>query len=589
MTLKPPRLAWTLLAILAVGAVLRAWALGHNLPGLYNPDETPIMNRALALANDLNPHNFLYPSLHFYALFAWEGLFYLVGRVFGLYSSLSSFQLEYFTDASRIMLAGRALTAVCGAAMILVVYKLGARLYGTAAGVAAAAFLAVSPFLVRDAHYVKLDIPTTLMAAIAHLAIARLVIDPAAARPRAWIIAGFLTGLAISTQYYVLFTVLTIAAVAVADIRRSGRWQESAQLLTWAAAGTIAGFLAGSPYFIVEIPTAMRDIAGVREVDIDRALASGGGAFTALVPYLRMLATDAMGPPVFVLAVIGMVYALATDWRRGLVVVTFPLSFLIFIAHTVPMSRYLDAMLPMMAVAAGLGAVTAGGFFRTRAALATVLLVFAASLPGLLLSIRSNLFFAQPDTRTLARDFVEREVPSGSTVLTQPYSASIKISREGLVEALRTHLGDESKASVKFQWQLKVSPSPAYRTFIYGDGGTDVDRIYVLPSEVQQQGLAALRRHQIGYVILKRSNVPNPETAALEAGLKAEAELMAIFSPYAPGTDAATQAAVSPYFHNTATRIHPALERPGPIVEVWRLRVISHEGAKEREGTKGLR
>jgi hypothetical protein len=240
------------------------------------------------------------------------------------------------------------------------------------------------------------------------------------------------------------------------------------------------------------------------------------------------------------------------------------------------MSRYLDAMLPMLAAAAGLGAVTVGAFFRSRATAATAAIVAAACVPGLLLSIRSNQFFAQPDTRSLARDFIEREVPSGATVLTQPYSASIKTSREALVEFLRTNLGDESKASVKFQWQMKVSPSPAYRTILYGDGGTDVDRIYVLPSEVEQQGVAALRQHQVAYVVLKRSHVPNPETAALEAGLKNEADLLATFSPYEPGTDAATQAVVSPYFHNTATRIHRALARPGPIVEVWRLRPAAH-------------
>jgi hypothetical protein len=577
MTFKAPRsgrVAWTVAGILAAGFGLRVWALGWGVAGAgYNPDEIPIMNRALALANDLNPRNFLYPSFHFYALFAWEGLFYLIGRIAGLYGSLTAFQMDYFSDPTQIILAGRAFTAVCGTAMIFVVYKLGARLYGAGAGVAAAAFLAVSPFMVRDAHYVKLDVTTTLMNAIAHLALARIVIDPvAAARPRSWVVAGILAGLAISTQYYVLFTVLVIAVVAIGDIRRSGRWQESARLLAWAAAGSIAGFIAGSPFFIVEIPVAMRDIAGVREVDIDRALAAGGGAFTAFWPYLRMLATDAMGAPVFAAAMVGLVYALVTDWRRGLILIGFPLSYVVFISHTVPMSRYLDCVLPMLAVAAGLGAVSIASFFKPRAGLAAAVLVMAAALPGLLISIRSNQFFAQPDTRTLARDFFEREVPPGASVLTQPYSAPIKTSREALIDAIRANIGDERKASVKFQWQMKVSPAPAYRTYIYGDGGMDVDRIYVLPADVQQHGLAALRKHQITHVILKRSNVPNPETAALEAGLRSEADLLATFSPYVPGTDAATQATVSPYFHNTATRIRPELERPGPIVEVWRLR-----------------
>ena len=100
----------------------------------------------------------------------------------------------------------------------------------------------------------------------------------------------------------------------------------------------------------------MRDIAGVREVDIDRALAAGGGAFTTLVPYIRMLATDAIGWPVFAAAVAGVVAAIRSDWRRGLLLVAFPIPFLLFLSHTVPMSRYTDAMLPMIAVAAAFAA-----------------------------------------------------------------------------------------------------------------------------------------------------------------------------------------------------------------------------------------
>ena len=54
---------------------LRLYGLRYGLPAVYNPDEVAIMSRALAFAKgDLNPHNFLYPSFYFYALFAWEGL-----------------------------------------------------------------------------------------------------------------------------------------------------------------------------------------------------------------------------------------------------------------------------------------------------------------------------------------------------------------------------------------------------------------------------------------------------------------------------------------------------------------------------------
>ena len=63
----------------------------------------------------------------------------------------------------------------------------------------------------------------------------------------------------------------------------------------------------------------------------------------------------------------------------------------------------------------------------------------------------------------------------------------------------------------------------------------------------------------------------NPETAIVEQALEREATRIATFSPYREGVPAEVQAVTDPYFHNTATRIVPALERPGPIVDIWKI------------------
>src|SRR5262249_8159915 len=127
--------AWWLAAIVLVAIGLRVYALGYGLPGVPNPDQIPTPNRPPALPNgSLHPHNFLYPTLYFYALFAWETLFFLVGRVFGIFRSVSDFQREFFLDPSRLVLAGRALTAVFGVVTIPAVYRFGARLYNRATG-----------------------------------------------------------------------------------------------------------------------------------------------------------------------------------------------------------------------------------------------------------------------------------------------------------------------------------------------------------------------------------------------------------------------------------------------------------------------
>jgi hypothetical protein len=177
----------------------------------------------------------------------------------------------------------------------------------------------------------------------------------------------------------------------------------------------------------------------------------------------------------------------------------------------------------------------------------------------------------------LARQFVERTAPAGATVLVQPHSVQLRPSREALVEALRAHLGSESLASVKFQKQLAASDegSPTYRVLYLGkttDGGFDPDKIYVSPEAfTSATGLQPLRERRVAYAALNRYNTGNLAFGSLDAALRREAYLLATFSPYRGDVGPDRRAVVAPFFHNTADRIDPALERPGPIVEVWRI------------------
>jgi hypothetical protein len=558
-------------AICLLAVILRAIGLDYGLPAVYNPDETPILNRALALRNDLKPQNFVYPSLYFYLLFVWEGLFFAVGRAAGVFESLAAFQREFFLDPSRHFLAGRVFSLLCGTVTVLALYRLGRRLYDRATGLAAAAALAVSPIAVRDAHYVKLDVPTTMFVVFAHLALARIVVDAAAAtRRRTWLFAGLLSGLAVSTQYYAIFIGFTMIAAAVADARRTGHWRDSGRLFLWSTGGAALGFLLGTPFLPFEWQRAIADIAHVREVDVDRALV--GGPFSATGAYLRILLWDSMGWPVWIAAVGGFGWALITDWRRGLFLVSFFIPFFAFIANTVPMSRYLNVVLPSIALAAGFALVRAGRVSGPAARFVTPLLVALALVPGLWSSVAWDMFLRQTDTRTMAGDYIESRIPAGKSFLVQPYGPPLRQSKEALIEGLRLHLGSERNASPKFQHMLALDPypEPSYRLIYLGDTGLDKDKVYILPQEfTPAAGLEPLRRHGIEFVVIKKSNVSNAELSGLEGALMREGRRLAEFTPYREGTPPELRATVPPFLHNTAAVIHPELERPGPIVEVW--------------------
>ncbi len=89
-------------AICTLGFIVRVVGLQYGLPAVYNPDEVAIMARALSFARGtLNPHNFLYPTLYFYALFAWVGVYlgwiYITGQV----ASLTALHQLYFNSPQR--------------------------------------------------------------------------------------------------------------------------------------------------------------------------------------------------------------------------------------------------------------------------------------------------------------------------------------------------------------------------------------------------------------------------------------------------------------------------------------------------------
>lgn len=571
--MTPSRRRLVLATVCAGALALRLVGLQFGLPAVYNPDEVAIMARALSFAKGtLNPHNFLYPTFYFYVLFAWVGAYLAFLLATGRVATITALQQLYFTDPTSIYTAGRALGVAAGTATVALLFRVGDRLGGYRAGMAAAVFLAASPLHVRDSHYVKHDVPATLAIVATLWAVARIWPGDDRARGdlRTSGIAGAAAGVAFSTHYYCIFLALPLAWAIVLRMRASGLGVVARHL---AAAGLASAvlFFALSPFLLVEPLTAVRDITANRQIVVDRAVQAG--AFGPAARYADMLWRDAMGVPVIVLALSGALWMLFADWRRALLLLAFPIPFLLFIANTAPASRYLNPVLPFLALFAGWALARGVATAKGRPVVFWVLLA-AAAAPGLTASVRSDRFFRQADTRTLAQAYIESNIPAGSGILIQPYSVVLNPSRESLAEALAAKLGSAEAASTKFQVQLSIDPypSPAYRLVYLGSGGLDADKIYVSLADVgAPDGLERLRRLGVAFVVLKRYNGSDAGSAAFLSTLAREGRRLAAFSPYRPGVSEAEQARIEPFLHNTDTRIDDALERPGPPLEIWQL------------------
>ncbi len=586
-TWTPARLA-LLLAILALAEWLRAAGLSFGLPAVYNPDEVAIMSRALGFAKgDLNPHNFLYPTFYFYLLFAWIGGWFAWSWLTGAVASIGAFQTQFFLDPSGVYHAGRMLGVVCGVATVWLTWILGARVAGWRAGAVAALLLAVAPTAVRDAHYVKHDVPVTLaivaaMAVLLRLARIGEAANAAVAAPSrtTLLVAGAACGVAFSTHYYAIFLALPLALAIAARLGAFARPPGSPRPLAravaaawaWAGLGATLMFFALSPFLLVEPRTAWQDIVANREIVVDRAAAMGTGPLPSVGAYARLLWSEGLGWPGLGAALVGLAVIVRRRPWQAILLASFPVTFLLFLSHTVAASRYLNPALPFLAVFAGLAVA-----LLARSTVLVAVLAALLALPSAWHSWEIGRFFSQTDTRTLAQAWIERHVPAGSTMLIQPYSVVLTQSRESLIEALTATIGDPGRASTKFAIRLGLEPypSPAYRTIYLGDGGLDADKIYVSPRAFAEappaHRLEPLTRLGVQYVVLKRYNAEDPAAVPLRAGLMAAATRVAVVSPYRAEASDADRARVAPFLHNTDTPWHPALERPGPGLEIWKL------------------
>ncbi len=565
-----------IMLIMALAAVLRVIGIGFGLPAVYNPDEVAIMSRALAFGTgDLNPHNFLYPTAYFYALFGWVGSYFAVARLTGIVESLAAFQDQFFVDPTAIYLTGRLLGVACGVATVGAVFLLGRRLFCAGVGLTAAFFLAVAPLHVRDSHYVKHDVPATLAIIAAYLAIMYAASQAnLGGRTREILRAAAACGVAFSVHYYTVFLTLPLVLMILLVSAGKGPTIISKRLMAAGVTSLLCFFLL-SPFLLVEPLTAWRDITANRQIVVDRAVEGTGTLFASSSYYLTALWRDTMGWPVVVLALCGLAIMLRRATRTTLLLLVFPVPFLAFIGNTVAASRYLNPVLPFVALFAAYGLwFLASRFTPRRRGYVIAMVAALTALPGAWESIRTGLFFRQPDTRTLALRFIERQVPAGSTILLQPYSAPVVQSRESLREALAVTLGDARLASPKFAIRLRLEPhpEPGFRTIFLGDGGLDADKIYVGYDALGgERGLGALQEIGVRYVVVKRYNRPEPSTLPFLAALEQHARRLVVFSPYRSGLPPEALLAVEPFLHNTNARIDKRLERPGPVVEIWQL------------------
>ena len=519
--------------ILLLALALRLWHLDHGLPFAYNADEelhfVPVAVKMFG--GSLNPGYFENPPALTYLLFLVFKLRFGFGR-----DLIASFR----ADPEAAFLTARVVVALIGTLVVGLVYWAGARFSGRRTGLAAAALMAVAFLPVFYSKHALNDVVT--MAPVTVALVACLLVYERGHWGH-WVLAGGAIGAAIATKYTagaMLATLAVAAGLRVLRDRAEWKWALLGLVLAGVACGLAFAVL--NPFAIIDHSTALGQIGGQSDQASSGKL--GQDRVTGWWYYLGTF-TWGLGWIPAVAALAGGVVIMLRDWRRGLLLVVFPLLlFLVLGREARFFGRWLLPAYPALCVLAGYAVAAAAERIRSpRAGLAVLgVLVAALCAQGLVSSVHLNRVLGREDTRAIANRWLADHLPARSGLVVEPFVPADYL-RRGPAAGLELRRFPVKRPFQAYEKKLRPARVARYTREGY---------CWVVVGSYQKgRGLKAGLRGARAYY----------------RALDAASERTVIVSPFRPGAEAV------PFSYDKSFNYQPrAYLRPGPVIEIHHLR-----------------
>lgn len=551
-----------LLGILFIGLLLRISAFQFGLPHLYHADEPIVINHALAYGTgDLNPHFFKIPPLISYAVFLALGFSYLIGNWAGVFHSLQDFEFLFYRDPTLVYLIPRLVFGVLlGTATIFLLYRLIKTHFGESHGLIAAFLFSICFLHVRDSHYIYADIPLVVVLVAAFFPIWKLIDKEN--QYRIHLSCGAMIGLATAVKYNGI--ALVVPYLAASFLAAHKRKIFLGNLI--AGIGAAVVFTALNPYWVLDFQTFWNEISA-------QSLSHG---FVGWAHHFRYSLTGALGMSLLLTAVAGMMLFHRYERKRIVTASFIVFYYLLITLKGQAYDRYVLPLIPFLIFfAADFLWFTAHRIARYRLPLLWAITLIVAAEP-LYASVLFDRVMAAWDTRTLAKEWVETNVPSGTAVAIawEFHAPRLRFSENQIREKMtliekNPHFSKIQQRRLNFL--LEHSVKPAYELYFLKDNPGEVSGFLFAQPGIPYD-LNELRRVGVKYVILPGfANQRSPQQLIFEESLQQSAVLVAAFSPY---RSSKLQFSLDPYPLTAGPFLLSDLmqrERSGLLIRIYQL------------------
>jgi hypothetical protein len=357
------RQTWLIVSFIVVCLVSLSLSLSlarSNLHYFYHEDDAHHFNRTVEMAqrDDLNPHYFNKPALHFYLRIPVVHASVIYERLIGRMQSVRDIRtrdpyglagFSYTPSHPRVLGANRALSAIWSALLavlvLLILSRLGQPLWSC---LAAAGIVALSPEVLKNSYIIGVDtlmalgcLITTIYALWAMLQITN----------RHILTCAFLAGLTCAAKY-------NAAPICVVPLTLWWFHDRSLIRLGLVALTCIGGFLVGAPYSLLSFNEFWQ---GVSYEAWHYGVAGHAGhmaerGLPQALLYLRWLLSDGIGVGATVLAIVGASLLSVRNRRAFIIIISFPAAYaLLMILQKAHFTRNMLVLVPYGAFLASCG------------------------------------------------------------------------------------------------------------------------------------------------------------------------------------------------------------------------------------------
>ena len=446
------RVRWAVVGLTLFTVVIGLWGMHRDLP--YPEVDEPTFVRSavhIAATGDPNPHWFGHPgSTVIYPLaivFHADDVIAHGGSLFGGDPSMTR---RFQNSPGEFYLLGRLLILAYSAGCVLLLFAVGRRVFGTRVALIGTFLWVLVPLAAWYGDIVRTDLAATFFGLVGLWCCLRVLDEPTR---RNYILAGAAVGVAIATRY---FMVALIPALLVA-IFIATRHDSRQRAVTVARAGalsllaTFGAFALSTPYFFLDFATAQRTLADQSKPHLGNDGLSPLGNFAF---YMRTSLPHNLTLPIALLALAGIALIVRRPSAPRALLLLFVVTFMAAICSTpLHWDRWTLQIIPVLLLFAAYAGTRTVEAVRARSRVTSKLVVAVgfAALGALTVSpavalVNQQQLLSKPSTRTLARDWIVRNVPRGTRIGIEIKTAPL--DRTGLRVLSRHALG--SSGTVDF-------------------------------------------------------------------------------------------------------------------------------------------